>query len=55
MIYGDYDADGVTSTVIYIRLLKRCNGDVAYYIPDRENEGYGMCSERIEEDKRRRI
>ncbi|GAA0121440.1 MAG: single-stranded-DNA-specific exonuclease RecJ [Clostridium argentinense] len=51
MIYGDYDADGVTSTVILYKALKRCNGDVAYYIPDRENEGYGMCSERIEKIK----
>jgi len=51
MIYGDYDADGVTSTVILYKALKKCNGKVSFYIPDRENEGYGMSSERIEKIK----
>ncbi|WP_454053743.1 single-stranded-DNA-specific exonuclease RecJ [Clostridium sp. Marseille-Q7071] len=51
MIYGDYDADGVTSTVILYKALKNCNGKVSFYIPDRENEGYGMSSERIEKIK----
>lgn len=48
IIYGDYDADGVTSTVILYRALKKCNAKVEYYIPDRELEGYGMCSDRVE-------
>ncbi len=51
MIYGDYDADGVTSTVILYKALKKCNCKVSFYIPDRENEGYGMSSERIEKIK----
>ncbi len=51
MIYGDYDADGVTSTVILYKALKNCNGKVSFYIPDRENEGYGMSSKRIEKIK----
>lgn len=51
MIYGDYDADGVTSTVILYKALKKCNAKVSFYIPDRENEGYGMSSERIEKIK----
>lgn len=46
-IYGDYDADGVTSTVILYKGLKRCNGNFIYHIPNREGEGYGMNSERI--------
>lgn len=46
-IYGDYDADGVTSTVILYKALRRCGADVMYYIPDREAEGYGMSSERV--------
>jgi len=41
-IYGDYDADGINSTVILYKALKRCGAYVAYYIPDRESEGYGM-------------
>ncbi|ACA55435.1 single-stranded-DNA-specific exonuclease RecJ [Clostridium botulinum] len=47
-IYGDYDADGVTSTVILYIALKECEANVIYYIPDRETEGYGMCTERVE-------
>lgn len=47
VIYGDYDADGVTSTVILYKALKRCGAKVSYYIPNRESEGYGMNSERI--------
>nr|WP_085058967.1 single-stranded-DNA-specific exonuclease RecJ [Clostridium tetanomorphum] len=46
-IYGDYDADGVTSTVILCKALKRCNANFIYHIPNRECEGYGMNSERI--------
>lgn len=49
IIYGDYDADGVTSTVILFKALKRCKANVDYYIPDREQEGYGMNIDRIEE------
>lgn len=47
VIYGDYDADGVTSTCILYKGLKKCNAQVNYYIPDRELEGYGMNSKRI--------
>jgi len=42
MIYGDYDVDGVMSTVILYKALKACDGDVDYYIPHREEEGYGL-------------
>lgn len=51
MVYGDYDADGVTSTVILYKALKNIGAEVSYYIPDRENEGYGMCVDRIEKIK----
>lgn len=47
VIYGDYDADGVTSTVILYKALKTCGAKVKYYIPDRKHEGYGVNSERI--------
>ena len=47
VVYGDYDADGVTSTVIMYKALKHCGADVAYYVPDREHEGYGINSDRI--------
>lgn len=46
-IYGDYDADGITSTVILYRAFKRLGADVIYYIPDREAEGYGINIESV--------
>lgn len=41
-IYGDYDVDGVTSVSILYMYLKERGADVNYYIPTRENEGYGV-------------
>ncbi len=41
-IYGDYDVDGVTSVSILYMYLKDHGADVEYYIPTRENEGYGL-------------
>lgn len=41
-VYGDYDADGVTATVVLVEALKRGGADVSYYIPDRHIEGYGL-------------
>lgn len=41
-VYGDYDADGVTSTSILFTYLETLGADVIYYIPQREGEGYGM-------------
>lgn len=41
-VYGDYDADGVTATAILYSYLESCGGNVVYYIPDRESEGYGL-------------
>ncbi len=47
-VYGDYDADGVTSTVLLYTYLREKGADVSYYIPDREKEGYGLHKESIE-------
>ena len=41
-VYGDYDADGVTATAMLYSYLESCGGDVIYYIPEREGEGYGL-------------
>ncbi|MCL1816235.1 MAG: single-stranded-DNA-specific exonuclease RecJ [Clostridiales bacterium] len=46
-IFGDYDADGVSSTVILYKTLAALNADVLYYIPQRDNEGYGLNNEAI--------
>ena len=42
-VYGDYDADGVTSTsLLYSYLRDSLGADVMFYIPTRTGEGYGM-------------
>ena len=47
-VYGDYDADGVTSSTILILCIRELGGLVDYYIPDRENEGYGISKSSID-------
>jgi len=46
-VYGDYDCDGVTSTVILYSYLESMGANVMYYIPERE-EGYGMNISAVE-------
>jgi single-stranded-DNA-specific exonuclease len=41
-VYGDYDADGVTSTALMIRLLTELGASFDTYIPHRNREGYGL-------------
>jgi single-stranded-DNA-specific exonuclease len=41
-IHGDYDVDGVTSTVILRRALELLGGDVTHFIPERLRDGYGL-------------
>lgn len=40
-VYGDYDCDGITSTVMLYSYLECMGADVTYYIPER-SEGYGL-------------
>lgn len=47
-IHGDYDVDGVTSTVILRRALELLGGDVVHFIPERLRDGYGLQSAAIE-------
>ena len=42
IIYGDYDADGITSTTVLKLFLEERGMDVSTYIPNRLNEGYGL-------------
>lgn len=42
LIYGDYDADGVSSTSLMIQLMRFLKADFEYYIPHRSKEGYGL-------------
>lgn len=44
-VYGDYDVDGITSVTILYQYLSSMNCPVDFYIPDRNEEGYGLnCS-----------
>ena len=47
VIYGDYDVDGVTSTVLLVEVIERLGGKVEPYIPDRFEEGYGLNLEAL--------
>ncbi|MFA4916585.1 MAG: single-stranded-DNA-specific exonuclease RecJ [Syntrophales bacterium] len=49
-IYGDYDADGITSVVVLLRFLKDIIDTADYYIPDR-TEGYGLNRNAIDKMK----
>lgn len=51
LVYGDYDADGVTGTALLVQVLRRLGGDVRYYIPDRLEEGYGLHLEALQKAK----
>ncbi len=42
VIYGDFDADGVTSTSLLYKTFKYLGADVNYFIPDREKQGHGF-------------
>ncbi|MBI5670443.1 MAG: single-stranded-DNA-specific exonuclease RecJ [Chloroflexi bacterium] len=42
IVYGDFDADGVTSTVLLVQVLKSLGANVEPYIPNRIDEGYGL-------------
>lgn len=41
LIYGDFDADGITSTVLLLNALRRKSENVDYFIPSRIEDGYG--------------
>lgn len=46
-VYGDYDADGVTSTALMYRVLKDLGAKVDAFIPHRMTEGYGLSPEAV--------
>jgi single-stranded-DNA-specific exonuclease len=48
LIYGDYDADGITSTALLFSFFKEIGLETHYYIPDRLTEGYGLKSETLQ-------
>ena len=49
VIYGDYDVDGITSTLIMYKFLSFVGAQVDYYIPHRLEDGYGLNTYTLEE------
>ncbi len=52
-IYGDYDADGMTSTAILYHCLRLLDCPVNYYVPNRLDDGYGLNATALEKLKER--
>jgi len=48
LVYGDYDVDGITSASILYLFFQKLGGNISYYIPDREKEGYGLSREGLD-------
>ncbi len=49
VIYGDYDVDGVTSSVILFEVLQILKAEAEVYLPDRVEEGYGLNQSAIDQ------
>ena len=49
VVYGDYDADGMTGTAILYDGLRRLGATVSYFVPNRLEEGYGLHAEALEQ------
>lgn len=56
-IYGDYDADGITSTTLMLSILSHITdpGQVDYYIPSRFEEGYGLNMDAVRQISERGV
>ncbi len=50
-VHGDYDADGITATVILVEAIRALGGAVGYYLPSRFDEGYGLHREPLKRFK----
>jgi single-stranded-DNA-specific exonuclease len=48
VVFGDYDVDGLTSTVMLLEFLERVGADAGYLLPDRHAEGYGLLPKVID-------
>jgi single-stranded-DNA-specific exonuclease len=47
-VHGDYDCDGVCSTAILVSVLRELGGEVDWYLPDRQGDGYGLAVATVE-------
>jgi len=48
LIFGDFDADGVTSTALLCEFLEYCDANISWYIPHRIKEGYSLQIDHIQ-------
>src|SRR4029077_6332078 len=46
-VHGDYDVDGICSTGVLVRALRRLGADVDWYLPDRAGDGYGLSMDTV--------
>ena len=51
LVHGDYDAYGITATVMMVETIRALGGRVEYYLPSRFCEGYGLHRESLERFK----
>ncbi|MCM8774970.1 MAG: single-stranded-DNA-specific exonuclease RecJ [Candidatus Omnitrophica bacterium] len=49
LIHGDYDVDGITSTAILAETLKVLKGNFSTFLPDRQEDGYGVSGKAIQQ------
>jgi single-stranded-DNA-specific exonuclease len=48
LVFGDFDADGLTGLAILVTALERLGLDVGWHVPDREGEGHGLSASAVE-------
>ncbi len=48
MVYGDYDVDGTTAVALVYRYLQNFYSNLVYYIPTRDDDGYGISLQSID-------
>ncbi len=49
LVYGDYDVDGTTATAMMCDFLRRSGADPSFFIPDRYEDGYGLCTRGLDQ------
>jgi single-stranded-DNA-specific exonuclease len=54
-IYGDYDVDGIAATAILVKFFQKVNADIVYYVPSREDEGYGLHKKAITQLEKEKV
>ena len=47
-VHGDYDVDGITSTALLVNVLQSMGANVAFHLPNRFTEGYGIALPTVE-------